>query len=84
MRLRTRLRFVLEGLEGLLVLALVFCSWPLSRYWLRDLGSLASERERRWPGDELVGPRFDVTTRAIAIAAPMNFAQSALPAASSA
>ena len=67
---RTTLRFLLEGLEGVAILPLVVVTWPLSRHWLLDWGSRPDERERRWPGDDLIRNPVRATTRAIAIAAP--------------
>lgn len=69
MRHRSRLRFVLEGIEGCVVLGTVLVTWPLSRRWLENWGSRPKERRRVWPGDQFVGPDHDVYTRAIDITA---------------
>lgn len=70
MRHRSRLRFVLEGIEGVIVLGSVLCTWPLSKRWLKHWGSHLQERERTWPGDHLVSPRHVTCTRAIDVGAP--------------
>jgi hypothetical protein len=70
MRYRSTARFLLEGIEGVLVALLVFVSWPLSRRWLRDWGSTPDERERGWPGDALVSSPRATSTRAVHVAAP--------------
>lgn len=67
---RTRTRFVLESLEGVVVSVVVLCSWPVSRRWLRHWGSRVEERERAWPGDRLVSPGHETHTRGITIEAP--------------
>ena len=68
--LRSPLRMLLEGFEGAVFLVLAVATWPLSRWFLADLGSNADERRREWPGDRLL-PRVDVrATRAITIRAP--------------
>ncbi len=72
MKRRSRLRFVLEGVEGVLVLGAALSTWPLSRRWLKDWGSRPAERERGWPGDRYVSADHDATTRAIDIQAPAD------------
>lgn len=72
MKHRSRLRFLLEGIEGCVVLALAACTWPLSKRWLKDWGSRPAERERAWPGDRYVSPDHDTATRAIDVAAPAS------------
>ncbi len=69
MTYRSPLRFMLESIEGIGVSLAVLVTWPISRRWLRNWGSLAEERERTWPGDGLVGPNHHTSTRAIDIAA---------------
>jgi hypothetical protein len=71
-RHRSRVRFFLEGIEGLVVLALAVATWPLSKRWLKDWGSRPTERERAWPGDRYVSPDHDTATRAIDVAAPAS------------
>ena len=71
-RRRSRSRFVLEAIEGTLVGAAAFISWPASRLLLRNLGSTRAERDARWPGDELVSANLPTNTRAIDIAAPAS------------
>ena len=70
MKHRSRVRFILEGIEGVGVTLAVLLTWPVSRYWLRNWGSLPEERERSWPGDEFVLPRHSTYTRAIDVTAP--------------
>ncbi len=67
---RSRVRFILEGIEGLIVLGSVLCSWPLSKRWLNNWGSRPCERRRTWPGDRLTPPDHSAYTRAIRVAAP--------------
>jgi len=68
--LRSPIRMVLEGLEGIVLLVLAVLTWPLSRLFLTNLGARPDERERGWPGDRLL-TRTDVrATRAITIRAP--------------
>ena len=69
--LRSPVRPLLEGVEGIVLLALAVATWPLSRRFLADLGSRPDEREREWPGDRLL-PRVDVrATRAVTVRAPV-------------
>ena len=70
MTFRSRSRFVLESLEGLTVSVLTLLTWPLSRRWLKNWGSLPEERDRTWPGDALVLTDHSTHTRAIGIEAP--------------
>ena len=70
MKRRSRLRLVLEGLEGGLVLGTALCTWPLSKCRLENWGARTTEREREWAGDRLVSANQDPLTRAIAISAP--------------
>ena len=70
MTYRSRLRFLLEGIEGVVVLLLVFGTWPVSRHWLRNWGSSPAERDRTWPGDQLVAAAHETSTRALHVAAP--------------
>lgn len=69
MKTRTRLRFVMEGIEGLVVFPLTLVTWPVSRRWLRNWGASSTECSRRWPGDALVAAGH-TCTRATTIAAP--------------
>ncbi len=70
--LRSPMRMVLEGVEGIVFLAFAVVTWPLSRWLLADLGSRPDERRREWPGDRLL-PRVDVrATRAVTIRAPAS------------
>ena len=68
-RYRSTGRFLLESVEGMLVIFLVLLSWPLSRRWLADWGSTPEERQRAWPGDTLVDPHHQTFTRAVTIGA---------------
>ncbi|MBT8493599.1 MAG: hypothetical protein KJO07_11115, partial [Deltaproteobacteria bacterium] len=70
MKLRSPLRFALEGLEGAAILGGAVCTWPLSKRWLSNWGSHPGEWDRSWDGDELVSPIARTTTRAITINAP--------------
>lgn len=69
MRYRSRVRFLLEGLEGIVVLGCVLLTWPLSKRWLANWGSRADERERKWPGDTFVPPNHIAYTRGVDVAA---------------
>jgi len=71
-RARSRVRLLLEGIEGSIALAAAFLTWPLSRRWLKNWGSTVEERNRVWPGDRLVRAGHDTYTRAIDIAAASN------------
>jgi hypothetical protein len=70
MRHRSRVRFILEGIEGVGVTLAVLLTWPVSKRWLRNWGSLPEERERAWPGDEFVLPNHSTYTRAIDVTVP--------------
>lgn len=70
MRYRSRLRLVLEGVEGVAVFAGVTATWPISKRWFTNWGSTPEERERQWPGDRFVSPDHGACTRAIIIDAP--------------
>lgn len=66
----SKVRLILEGVEGVVVALSVLLTWPLSRRWLRNWGSSPAERRRVWPGDRFVMPVHRTYTRAISIAAP--------------
>lgn len=68
-RYRSTLRFLAEGVEGLILFVAIFFSWPVSRHWLANWRSTDDERSSGWPGDELVSDPDTVYTRAIEIAA---------------
>lgn len=70
MRRRSRLRFVMEAVEGAVVLGVAVASWPVSKRWLANWGSEPAERKRPWAGDGLVSANLDSATRAISISAP--------------
>lgn len=72
MRYRSRIRFTLEGLEGIVILTGAMCTWPLSKRWLENWGADLHERERTWPGDHLVATKHHKYVRAIDIAAPAD------------
>ena len=67
MRLRSRTRYVLEGLEGIALAALVLPTWPLTSRWLRNWGARSAECDHTWPGDALVAEDHSTYTRAISI-----------------
>jgi hypothetical protein len=69
--LRSPIRMVLEGLEGIVLLALTVVTWPLLRGFLHNLGSRPDERERKWPGDDLLTKIDVVATRAITVRQPV-------------
>lgn len=69
---RSRLRFILEGIEGAVLLGAATATWPISKRWLRDWGASPAECERSWEGDELLSPNLDTHTRAIDIEAPAD------------
>ena len=62
---RSRFRFVLEGVEGLILLPLILLSWPLSRRWLSNWGATPLECSKLWPGDLLTPSATKTFTRAI-------------------
>mgnify|MGYP000477638188 CR=1 FL=1 len=64
---RSRLRFVCEGIEGLILLPLILLSWPLSKQWFRNWGSTTFECSKKWPGDILAPSATKTFTRAINI-----------------
>lgn len=66
---RSPIRMLLEGLEGLCLLAAVVPTWPLAKHLLDDLGARPEELERTWPGDALLDSIEDVHTRAIDVGA---------------
>jgi hypothetical protein len=68
--LRSPIRFLLEGLEGKVLLVLAVVTWPVSRWFLSDLGSRPDEREREWPGDRLLSNVDRCATRAVSVRAP--------------
>jgi hypothetical protein len=69
-RYRSFLRFLYEGVEGLVFLVLVLLSWPISRRWLANWGSTSSEQSAGWPDDRFVtGPEV-INTRAVTVGAP--------------
>jgi hypothetical protein len=70
MKYRSGTRFVLEGVEGVLVTVAVLVTWPVSKHWLENVGSSLEERGRGWPGDKLVSADHTTYTRAIGGAAP--------------
>lgn len=65
MKFRSQLRYILEGIEGLIIFCSVTFTWPVSKHWLYCWGSTPDEREKVWPGDRFVSPGFDSHTRAI-------------------
>lgn len=66
-RYRSSLRFLCESVEGAILLSLVIVSWPISRRWLSNWGSTASERSAEWPGDRFVTDPDVVNTRAVTV-----------------
>ena len=72
MKHRSLTRFVLEGIEGVAVSVAALITWPVSRRWLRNWGSLPEERQRTWPGDALVRPEHTAYTRAVTIRAHVS------------
>lgn len=67
---RSPVRMILEGLEGLFLLAIIVPTWPLLKRWLDNLGTQPNERRATWPGDLLLKRIDETHTRAIKIAAP--------------
>ena len=72
MMYRSPFRFLLESLEGLFLLPIVFLTWPVSKRWLRQWGSSAVERGEPRPGDDVVSSQQEIFTRAIDVAAPAD------------
>jgi hypothetical protein len=69
--LRSPIRMLLEGLEGIALLVLAVATWPLSRLFLTHLGARPDERRREWPGDRLLTTVDVRVIRAITIHAPV-------------
>ncbi len=69
MKHRSTARFALEGVEGVVVALAVLLTWPITKRWLWNWGSSSAERERSWPGDELVSPNHRTYTRGIDVIA---------------
>jgi len=69
--LRSPIRMLLEGLEGMVLLVLAVVTWPLARLFLTDLGARPDECRREWPGDRLLTGAGLRVTRAITIRAPV-------------
>jgi hypothetical protein len=67
MKHRSRLRFILEGIEGIRLLAVILPAWPVLRCWLRHWGSHPEEREQIWPGDRFTASNREAITRAVDI-----------------
>ena len=67
MKVRSQFRFILEGIEGVITLGGVLCTWPISKRWLKQWGSHVVERGKAWPGDRFISPIGDSYTRAIDI-----------------
>ena len=65
---RTLARFIAEGVEGIGVTLIVMATWPLSRRWLSNWGSLPGECDRVSPGDKFVSRDHTTYTRGIDIA----------------
>ena len=70
MEQRSTLRFIFEGVEGTVILAVVVTTWPISKRWLTNWGSNRQECERTWPGDRYVSQNHATSTRAISVLAP--------------
>ncbi len=68
--LRSPIRMLLEAKEGFVLLFLAVLSWPLSRFFLTDLGTRRDEHEREWPGDRLLSRVDACATRAVTVRAP--------------
>ncbi len=64
---RSSIRFIAEGMESVAVALAVLITWPVSKRWLQNWGSLPQERRRTWPGDELVLPEHMTYTRAVTV-----------------
>lgn len=67
MKHRSSVRFLSESVEGVAVALVILVTWPFARRWLTNWGSLPSERLRVWPGDRLVRPGHDTSTRAVTV-----------------
>ena len=62
---RSKVRFIWESVEGLILLVLIFFSWPISRRWLGNWGATTLECSKIWPGDKLTPSPIKTFTRAI-------------------
>jgi len=52
------------------VTVVVLVTWPVSRRWFQNWGSVPEEQRRARPGDKLVSPAHTTYTRAVTIGAP--------------
>jgi hypothetical protein len=68
-RYRSSLRFLYEGVEGVVLLVLIVVTWPISRRWLATWGSTSSEQSAEWPGDRFVTDPEVINTRAVSVGA---------------
>lgn len=66
-RLRSSARFFAESIEGVTLFFVVLISWPIVGRWLRNWGARRDERERAWPGDDLVEDPAAVFTRGVSV-----------------
>jgi len=64
---RSVLKFIVEGLEGLVLGPLIFLSWPISRHFFLNWGSTQKIRNDEWIGDTLVSQPSRRNTRSIEI-----------------
>ena len=64
---RSRLRFIFESIEGVILFLLIFLSWPITKKWFSNWGTSESENAKTWPGDHLTPDIAKTYTRAINI-----------------
>ena len=69
---RSALRFLLEGVEGLLLASVVLITWPVSRRWLDNWGATQAECDGARVGDALAPAAVHSFTRAVSVAAPAD------------
>lgn len=69
---RSTFRFLIEGLEGVLLLLIILLFWPLVKQRLADWGTIPQESSKQWPGDVLTPSEVTTFTRAINIDAPSS------------
>lgn len=66
---RSTLRFLLEAVEGVLMVLAVLISWPVSRRWLDNWGASPVERDGHRVGDDLAPHAAHTSTRAVSVRA---------------